>query len=422
MRITGACLAISVFLVLSARAEPGFYLHDGDTVVFYGDSITARLLYSVYTEAYVTAHFPQMRVRFVHSGWGGDRVSGGAGGTIDERLERDVFAYRPTVVTILLGMNDGEYRAFDPQIYEKYTRGYRHIIERIRKQLPQARITLLTPSPYDDVTRLPDFPGGYDGVQMRFAEFVTELARSEHLDLADLHTPALDLLKAAGQQPPRVAQVLIPDRVHPAEGVNLVMAAALLKAWHAPSIVTSVEINAANGTVSRSQNTQVHDVVSGHGLSWTQEDAALPLAIDKGPETIATALQLSDVIAKLDQELLRITGLTGGRYRLDIDGETAGTFDAKELEQGINLALLPTPMAAQALAVQVDAFKHTNLHVASWRMVGEGFKDDHLPGVKPAVEALNALEEQVIALQRATAQPKPHRYRLTREHATTSER
>jgi lysophospholipase L1-like esterase len=62
-----------------------------------------------YTEAYVSAHFPQLRVRFIHSGWGGDRVSGGAGGPIDQRLDRDVFAYRPTVVTILLGMNDGGY-------------------------------------------------------------------------------------------------------------------------------------------------------------------------------------------------------------------------------------------------------------------------------------------------------------------------
>src|SRR5260370_41687826 len=111
MRITGGWVSLCVFcLAATASTPPGFYLHDGDTVVFYGDSITAHLLYSIYTEAYVSARFPQLRVRFVHSGWGGDRVSGGAGGTIDERLQRDVVAYHPTVVTILLGMNDGEYQ------------------------------------------------------------------------------------------------------------------------------------------------------------------------------------------------------------------------------------------------------------------------------------------------------------------------
>src|SRR5579863_851834 len=127
MRITGVWVVLCVScLAASASPPPAFYLHDGDTVVFYGDSITAHLLYSVYTEAYVTARFPQMRVRFVHSGWGGDRVSGGAGGTIEQRLERDVFAYHPTVVTVLLGMNDGEYQKFNPPLFEKYAQGYRH--------------------------------------------------------------------------------------------------------------------------------------------------------------------------------------------------------------------------------------------------------------------------------------------------------
>ena len=163
MRITGTWAALTVFcLSATASPPPGFYLHDGDTVVFYGDSITSHLLYSIYTEGYVSARFPQLHVRFVHSGWRGDRVSGGAGGTIDQRLQRDVIAYHPTVVTILLGMNDGEYQPFNAQLFEKYAQGYRHIIEYLRKELPQVRITLLKPTPYDDVTRPPDFNGGYD--------------------------------------------------------------------------------------------------------------------------------------------------------------------------------------------------------------------------------------------------------------------
>src|SRR5580692_7873005 len=124
MRIAGLWAAVGILcLAASAADPPEFYLHDGDTVVFYGDSITAQLLYSIYTEAYVSARFPQLHVRFVHSGWAGDRVSGGAGGPIDQRLDRDVFAYHPTVVTILLGMNDGEYRPFDALLFEKYAQG-----------------------------------------------------------------------------------------------------------------------------------------------------------------------------------------------------------------------------------------------------------------------------------------------------------
>jgi lysophospholipase L1-like esterase len=416
-------LALGIFCLAASTTEPpAFYLHDGDTVVFYGDSITDRLLYSVYTEAYVSAHFPRLRVRFIHSGWGGDRVSGGAGGPIDQRLDRDVFAYRPTVVTILLGMNDGEYRPFDALLFEKYAQGYRHIIERIKKELPNARITLMTPSPYDDITRPPDFEGGYDAVQVQFGEFVSALAKSQHLDFADLHAPVVAFLRAVNGLPPHSTQLLIPDRVHPAEGVNLVMAAALLHAWHAPAVVTAVEIDGVTGAVHRSQNTVVSGVALGDAISWTQDDEALPLAINTSSETTELAVRYSDVLKILDQQSLRVTGLAEGKYRLQIDRESIGVFDSLQLQRGIDLGPLPTPMMKQAVAVQAQVFKHSYLHLARRRMVEEAFKDEHLPGTHPAADALKALEEQSIQLQRTIALPKPHRFELIREHSPAESR
>src|SRR5262245_60400104 len=105
---------------LQAADSNGFYLKDGDRVVFYGDSITDQRLYTTFTETYALTRFPEMNVTFVHSGWGGDRVTGGGGGNIDERLKRDVFAYQPSVMTIMLGMNDASYRAFDEKIFNTY--------------------------------------------------------------------------------------------------------------------------------------------------------------------------------------------------------------------------------------------------------------------------------------------------------------
>src|ERR1700674_1857971 len=94
-------------------ASPEFHVRDGDTVVFYGDSITNQRLYTVFTETFVLTRFPGMKVTFIHSGWSGDRVSGGGRGPVDVRLDRDVLAYQPTAITIMLGMNDAEYRPFD---------------------------------------------------------------------------------------------------------------------------------------------------------------------------------------------------------------------------------------------------------------------------------------------------------------------
>src|SRR5512132_563562 len=153
--ISGMLRALALILCLAAAAwaQSPFYLKTGDTVVFYGDSITDKRLYTTFTESYVLTRFPQLRVNFVHSGWGGDRVGGGGGGPIDVRLQRDVFPYKPTVMTIMLGMNDGRYRAFDPAIFTDYAQGYQHIVESVKSNLPGIRITAIRPSPYDDVTR-----------------------------------------------------------------------------------------------------------------------------------------------------------------------------------------------------------------------------------------------------------------------------
>src|SRR5881394_1019576 len=191
---------ISTVLTVSALFAPAptkaadkdhFALKDGDRVVFYGDSITDQRLYTTFAETYVVTRFPEMNVTFVHSGWGGDRVTGGGGGPIDVRLRRDVVAYKPTVMTIMLGMNDGSYRAFDETIFETYAKGYQHIIDSVKEALPGVRITAIEPSPFDDVTQPPRFEGGYNAVLARYSQFVKELADREKLSVADLNSPVV---------------------------------------------------------------------------------------------------------------------------------------------------------------------------------------------------------------------------------------
>jgi len=150
------CLLL-LCLSSAVRAQDTFYLKNGDRVVFYGDSITDQRLYTTFVETYIVTRFPKLNVSFVHSGWGGDRVTGGGGGPIDRRLQRDVLPYKPTVVTIMLGMNDGGYKPFDQKLFDTYTSGYEQIVQQLKRDLPGLRLTLIQPSPYDDVTRTPTF-------------------------------------------------------------------------------------------------------------------------------------------------------------------------------------------------------------------------------------------------------------------------
>src|SRR5487761_1962215 len=219
-------------LALSARGAD-FYLHPNDVVVFYGDSITDQRLYTTYVETFVVTRYPKLPVKFVHSGWGGDRVTGGGGGPIDDRLKRDVLAYKPTVMTIMLGMNDGRYRAFDDGIFRDFTDGYEHILKVMKDGDPTARITLIDPSPYDDVTRTPLFPGGYNAVLLKYGDYLRTLAQKDNLDFADLNTRLVKALERAYTADPAMAQKIVPDRVHPNRSGHLLMAASLLEAWGA---------------------------------------------------------------------------------------------------------------------------------------------------------------------------------------------
>ena len=273
-------LAGLAFLVLflgstpALRAGAPFALKEGDRVVFYGDSITDQRLYTTFVETYIVTRFPTMNVSFVHSGWGGDRVTGGGGGRIDHRLERDVFAYKPSVVTVMLGMNDASYRRFDQKIFDVYARGYEHLVESLKSHLPGVRITLIQPSPFDDVTRKPGFEGGYNQVLIRYGQFVKELAEKEGAGVADLNTSVVAALKKAMEIDAAGATDLIKDRVHPGPAGQLLMAEALLKAWNAPAIVSLVELDAASAKVISEENTKVDDLKVEGRIAWTQHDRA----------------------------------------------------------------------------------------------------------------------------------------------------
>ena len=190
MKIHFPLVALVAFSTFALAEEKPFHLKDGDRVVFYGDSITDQRLYTTFAETFVVTRFPEKKITFVHSGWGGDRVTGGAGGGIDVRLQRDVFAYKPTVMTIMLGMNDASYKPFDTAIYSTYTNGYQHIVNSVKSNSPKTRMTLVQPSPFDDVTQAPKFEGGYNQVLIRYSEYVKDLARREKAGRCRFEHPA----------------------------------------------------------------------------------------------------------------------------------------------------------------------------------------------------------------------------------------
>lgn len=240
-----ALLLSALSPTLSAPLPPTspFFLHDGDTVVFYGDSITEQQMYARDIETFALARYPNLRVKFINSGWSGDTVWGGGGGSIGLRLQRDVLNYKPTVVTVFLGMNDGGYDTFDPKHMQDYGNALTHIIDEVQQKLPGVRMTLLTPSLFDYAAKDRPAPPAdgkfnynnpapdYNQSLMRYGDLVKRIGAVKHIPVADLNAPMVYATAAGRRTDPKFA--LSGDGVHPNDVGHLVMAAAVLRTWHA---------------------------------------------------------------------------------------------------------------------------------------------------------------------------------------------
>jgi hypothetical protein len=174
-------------------------------------------------------------------------------------------------------------------------------------------------------------------------------------------------------------------------------AAQLLGQWNAPAMVTSVDIDARGGSLT-ALNTTVRELIRGRYVGWTQDDQALPL-----PKEYAAELGRHGMSAQtLDLEFLRVTGLPEEKYALTIDGDNIQTFAREELEAGINLALLSTPMTRQAAQVLASLLEDFAMQ----------FREAPQSGELRETAAPERSREEIISQLRLRASPRTHDYEL----------
>jgi lysophospholipase L1-like esterase len=394
-----------------------FALRDGDTVVFYGDSITAQHLYTRYAEEFVLTRYPKLHVRFLNAGVPGDTTYGGYAGTTAERIQKDVVPFKPTMITVMLGMNDGGYVPKSAEIDAVFQKGYHILIDSLGKVAPKAAMTLICPSPYDEITHGTEFPG-YSRVIERNSEDIRQIADSlmksgdKKVLLADFHRPLTNALQSAKAQFPQLAPLLIPDRIHPMEASHWIMTATLLSAWHVDPVVSRLVIDSKNVGIKEKQRTAVNNLAkTTTGLQWTQTDEALPLPIDLNNAMTPVLLAVSH-FADEDQLTLQIDSLDPGNYTLLIDGKSITDFSQSELSHGVNLALYKTPMLDQARDIDWNEERRAYLDQARFILSAEVKQPSSYAGSQ--VQIRQASDELDAAI-RAKLDPKPHHFELRHE-------
>jgi hypothetical protein len=318
----------------------------------------------------------------------------------------------------MLGMNDGDYHPFDQATMDRYTSGYERLIQLLKQEAPGARITLIQPSPFDEVTRPPMKHGGYNTSLVKMSEYLATLAAREHFLLADFNTPVVKMLEKANAEDFEIAQKIIPDRVHPGNSGHLIMAEQLWKAWHADGEVSSVEIP-GDGKVDISGGSPYHkvkvaDLKLGDTIQWTSTEESLPMPVDMNDPPTDLALRSAGFNEDFNHEGLKVPGLKAGYWALRIDGQQVKVFTAEELAAGVNLATLQTPMWKQARAVQNLVERRSETHNIRWRSIEVPLADYKLSQAAQAMAALDALDAELAQRIQVDSQPKPHHFELVK--------
>jgi lysophospholipase L1-like esterase len=410
-------------------------LSTGDSVVFLGDSITHQCLYTQYVEDYYYTRFPDLKIRFHNAGVGGARARDAL-----DRFDRDVAAYKPKYVTVLLGMNDGSYQPYDEKTFQTYRSDMTELVGKIREI--GATPILMTPTMYDSRAarvRDPKAPAGrlelYNSTLAYFGAWLRETAAEAGAGFVDMYSPLNNLTLAARKTDPNFT--LIKDAVHPDPPGQLVMAFALLRDLDSPGVVSDIHLTLGDGAaLAKVSGGKLADLNARDGsVEFTWAATALPFVVPAEAATAAKMLYLGHVLGR---ESLSIAGLPTGGYELTIDGAPVGVYSAAALAQGIGLEENPlTPQHKQALQIaelnqkrnagpvknlrnewsQMQQFYRLQRQVKADPNNAEAAKN--LEAQTKKVEGLEEriakheneareIEEQILAAR----QPAPHKYRI----------
>jgi len=355
-----AFFALFAFVTSNAQQVKPFKV--GDRIAFVGNSITDGGHYHSYIWLYYMTRFPMSPMWMMNCGIGGDTAE-----NIYARLDGDVFAKRPNVITLTFGMNDSGYFQYNGDNAEEF--GKKQVensrqnflkIEKRLKELVDTRIVMIGTSPYDQTSTFNEgaFRKKNDYMQQIVA-FQDSAARANGWEMVDFNQPMLDINSREQAKDPKYT-LIGNDRVHPDNDGHMVMAYIFLKAQGmAGKKVADVEIDAKSKKVVKSENCEISNLLCNRGhMTFDYLAESLPYPLDTIAHGWGFKRPQADVVKaipgfmeEINNEQLTVKGLDG-LYLLLIDDVLIDTLSAQQLAQGVNLAAYRhTPQYQQSCAI-----------------------------------------------------------------------
>ena len=265
-----------------ALKPPALNLKDGDRWVFIGDSITHQCQYTQYVENFYFTRHPEKRIHFRNAGISGDRAA-----DVLNRFDDDIAAFKPTIATVLLGMNDGSYKDFDAAVFKTYSDDMLKLMDKL--DALKCRVILMSPTMFDHqawekrIKEKPDYakgrvPSNYNAVLAYYGKWLQEVAQQRGYRYVDLFGPLNTLTVLQRQSNPDFT--LVPDAIHPEADGQFVMAYSLLQQCGEVGPVMSAGVKMLNGSWAAGNRAVVSEVSGepGRTVTYTAKPSALPWA------------------------------------------------------------------------------------------------------------------------------------------------
>lgn len=385
MRSTRLLIGVlSIAMMLTAAAHATLLLRSGDRVVFYGDSITEQRMYTRFFQQYLDCRYPELTLQFCNAGWGGDT----AGGAL-KRLERDVLPFRPMVVLLCFGMNDGGYAS----VNDGRVANYRSNMDGLIKALQAKNIFVIVASPGcidpDQQQRLRDVE--YNAMLETLGNTARELAQQYKCAFIDLYHP---MLQYQTQKKALDAKfTMIPDAVHPNAEGQMVMAATLLQGLTAepmpPLGACSLSDNTGDGLRIISQSAEKIVIE-------TTRPAAVPFWFD----TSAAGAMVSPGFLDMAGQKLIVRNLPEATYRVYINDIDVGRYTKAQLAAGV---LISGVYSQRGKLLHDLVMRKENAYYTTWREIRLGLAD--APGIDKVVDSMMNADSQFATCIEAAKQP-----------------
>jgi lysophospholipase L1-like esterase len=349
-----------------APATPKLLLKSGDRLAICGDSITEQKMYSRIMEDYLTMCVPELDVTVRQYGWSGERAPG-----FLKRMTNDCLRFHPTIATTCYGMNDHEYRSYEPRIGTTYQENSVAIIEAFKAE--GARVVQGSPG---CVGKKPTWTGtpnaAIDDLNSNLCtlrNIGVEIAHKENVGFADVFWPMISAGAEAESRYGTNYAIAGKDGVHPGWAGHTVMAYAFLKGLGLDGEIGKFTVDLSRNSMMVSEG---HEMLSGNGGEFRIRSSRYPFCACvpnwqtntsypvcgkddiKSDHSIRSGMALVPFNEELNRFVLVAKNGKNARFRVTWGAESR-SFGAEELAKGINLAAeFPANPFTEAFA-KVDA-------------------------------------------------------------------